>query len=156
MCAALSHSVMSDPLWPHGLEPTRLLCPWGSSRQKTGVGCHALLQGFSQRRDRTQVFRITGRFFTSWATTEAQEYWSGQPSLLWGSSQPRNQTSWGLPHCRQILHQLSYQESPLCYIPGTKYYLNQLEYNCMLSHAQLIGAPWTVAPQALLSLEFPI
>ena len=73
-----------------------------------------------------------------------------------GSSQPRNQTSWGLLHCRQILYQLSYQESPLCYIPGTKYYLNQLEYACVLSHAQLIGAPCTVAPQALLSLEFPI
>ena len=27
----------------------------------------------------TQVSRIAGRFFTSWATAEAQEYWSGQP-----------------------------------------------------------------------------
>ena len=24
----LRHSVMSDSLWPHGLQPTRLLCPW--------------------------------------------------------------------------------------------------------------------------------
>ena len=24
----LSHSVMSDPLWPHGLQHARLLCPW--------------------------------------------------------------------------------------------------------------------------------
>ena len=23
-----SHSVMSDSSWPHGLQPTRLLCPW--------------------------------------------------------------------------------------------------------------------------------
>ena len=29
------------------------------------------------RRDQTQVFRIAGKLFTSWATTEAQEYWSG-------------------------------------------------------------------------------
>ena len=28
-------------------------------------------------RDRTQVFCIAGRFFTSLATMEAQEYWSG-------------------------------------------------------------------------------
>jgi len=28
----LSHSVMSDSLQPHGLQPTRLLCPWGFSR----------------------------------------------------------------------------------------------------------------------------
>ena len=38
-------SVMSDSLWPRGLKPTRLLCPWGFSSKNTGVGCHALLQG---------------------------------------------------------------------------------------------------------------
>ena len=31
----------------------------------------------SQPRDRTQVSCIAGRFFTSWATREAQEYQSG-------------------------------------------------------------------------------
>ena len=35
--------------------------------------------GSSQLRDRTQVSRIAGRFFTSWATREAQEYWSRKP-----------------------------------------------------------------------------
>ena len=30
---------------PQGLQPTRLLCPPGFSGKKTGVGCHALLQG---------------------------------------------------------------------------------------------------------------
>ena len=44
-CAVLSHSVVSDSVWPHGLSPARLLCPWGFSRQETGVGCHFLLQG---------------------------------------------------------------------------------------------------------------
>ena len=34
-------------------------------------------RGSSQPRDRTQVSHIAGRFFTSWATREAQEYWSG-------------------------------------------------------------------------------
>ena len=32
-------------LWPHGLKPARLLCPWDSPGKNTGVGCHALLQG---------------------------------------------------------------------------------------------------------------
>ena len=36
-------------------------------------------KGSSQPRDGTQVSRIAGRFFTSWATREAQEYWSGEP-----------------------------------------------------------------------------
>ena len=31
----------------------------------------------SQPRDRIQASCIAGRFFTSWATREAQEYWSG-------------------------------------------------------------------------------
>ena len=43
--SVLSCSVLSDSLQPHGLEPTRLLCPWDSPGKKTGVGCHALLQG---------------------------------------------------------------------------------------------------------------
>ena len=34
-------------------------------------------RGSSHSRDQTQVFHIVGRFFTSWATREAQEYWSG-------------------------------------------------------------------------------
>ena len=34
-------------------------------------------RGSSQHKDRTQVSRTAGRFFTSWATRELQEYWSG-------------------------------------------------------------------------------
>ena len=37
-------------------------------------------RGSSQPRDQTQVSCIAGRFFTNWATREAQEYWSGQTS----------------------------------------------------------------------------
>ena len=33
-------------------------------------------RGSSQPRDQTQVSRIAGGFFTSWATREAQEYWN--------------------------------------------------------------------------------
>ena len=36
-------------------------------------------RGSSQSRDQTQVSHIAGRFFTSWATRKAQEYWSGKP-----------------------------------------------------------------------------
>ena len=32
-------------LRPHGLYPTRLLCPWDFPCKYTGVGCHFLLQG---------------------------------------------------------------------------------------------------------------
>ena len=44
MCACQVSSVVSDTLRPHGLQPTRLLCPWDSPGKNTGVGCPALLQ----------------------------------------------------------------------------------------------------------------
>ena len=34
---------MSDSLQSHGLQPTRLLCPWDFPGKSTGVGCHCLL-----------------------------------------------------------------------------------------------------------------
>ena len=40
-----SHSVVSDSLWPHGQQPTRLRCPWDFPGKNTGVGWHFLLQG---------------------------------------------------------------------------------------------------------------
>ena len=40
-----SCSVVSDSSRPHGLKPTRLLCPWNLPGKNTGVGCHSLLLG---------------------------------------------------------------------------------------------------------------
>ena len=40
----LSCSVVSDSMWPHRWQPTRLSCPWDSPGKNTGVGCHFLLQ----------------------------------------------------------------------------------------------------------------
>ena len=68
------------------------------------------MRGSFQSRDGTQVSCTAGRFFTNWATREAQEYWSGEPipslvDLLHPGIEP------GLLHCRWILYQLSYQGS---------------------------------------------
>ena len=40
-CHAGSRLTLCD----HGLQPARLLCPWGSPSRNTGVGCHFFLQG---------------------------------------------------------------------------------------------------------------
>ena len=37
-------SLVSDSVWPHRQQPTRLLCPWDSAGKNTGVGYHFLLQ----------------------------------------------------------------------------------------------------------------
>ena len=92
----LSHSVVSDSLWPHGL-----YSPWNSPGQDTGVGSLSLLQG---------VFPTQG-------------------------------SNWGVLHCKQILYQLSYQESPHYWVNINHYdnisftsrnYRNWIkEYSCL-------------------------
>ena len=37
-------SVVSNSVWPHWRQPTRLPHPWDSPGKNTGVGCHFLLQ----------------------------------------------------------------------------------------------------------------
>ena len=57
-------------LWPHGLQPTRLLCSWDFLGKKNGVGCHFLLQGDLPDSGTKLVSpALAGRFFT----TEAME-----------------------------------------------------------------------------------
>ena len=35
---SVSRSIMSDSLWPHGLQSTRLLCPWNFPGKKYWIG----------------------------------------------------------------------------------------------------------------------
>ena len=51
----LSHSVVSDYLWPHRLQTARLLCAWDCPCENTGEDCQLPLQGIFQPRDRTPV-----------------------------------------------------------------------------------------------------
>ena len=62
----LSHSVMSDSLQPHGLQPPRLLCPWDSPGKNTGVVCISSSRVSSQPRDQTCVSCIRGKSLTRW------------------------------------------------------------------------------------------
>ena len=43
---------MSDSVWPHRRQPTRLPCPWDSPGNNTGVGCHFLLQCMKVKSER--------------------------------------------------------------------------------------------------------
>ena len=62
-----SCSVMSDSLQPHGLYIVH-----GIKARILEWVAFPFSRGSSQPRDRTQVSHIAGRFFTSWATREAQ------------------------------------------------------------------------------------
>ena len=43
---SVNRPVLFNSLWPHGLWPPRLLCPWNSPGKNTWLGCHFLLQVF--------------------------------------------------------------------------------------------------------------
>ena len=53
-----SRSVMSNSLWPHGLQPTRLLRPWDFPGKSTGVGCHCLLWKKEQVNKNPQIWAV--------------------------------------------------------------------------------------------------
>ena len=97
--------VVSDSLQPHGLHSPGIL----QARMLEWVAV-PFSTGSSQPRDQTQVSRIAGRFFTSWATREAKEYWGVSLSFLQQIFLTQ-ESKQGLLHCRRILWQLNYQGS---------------------------------------------
>ena len=107
----LSCSVMSNSLRSHGLQPTRLLCPWGFSRQvyQSGLPCPPAGDppnpGIEPRSPTLQVDSLLSEPLRKCKNSEV-----GSLSLLQGIV-PTQESNWGLLHCRWILYQLSYQES---------------------------------------------
>ena len=53
---------MSDSLRPHGLQPTRLLCPWDFPGKSTGVGGHCILQDLIELASKKDVLFIRGEW----------------------------------------------------------------------------------------------
>jgi len=106
-----NRSVMSNSVWPHGLQPTRLLCPWDFPGKSTGVGVplpsliyictytiymELILQArilewvaypFSSKSSRprnwTRISCIAGTFFTNWAIREALPFKRYTQKYLW-------------------------------------------------------------------------
>ena len=74
VCVYSVTSIVSNSLRPHGLQPTRLHCPWDSPGTNTGVGCHAFLQGIFPTQGSNPCLMspaLAGRFFTTSTTWEA-------------------------------------------------------------------------------------
>ena len=75
-----STSAVSNSLWPYGLWPTRLLCPWYSPGQNTRVGCHDLLQ----RTILTQGPNLCLLCLLPWQTSSLHHL--GRTSTTWEAS----------------------------------------------------------------------
>ena len=101
-----SHSIVSDSLWPHGLQPSRLLCPWGFSRQEywSALPCpppgDVPNPGIKPRSPALQAH-------SSEPPGKPKNTGVGSLSLLQGNCLTQ-ESNGGLLHCRQILYQLSY------------------------------------------------
>ena len=65
-----SHSVGSNSLWPHGLQPARLLCPWNFQARILEVAV-PFSRGLFEPRNWTVVSCIACGFFISWTTRKA-------------------------------------------------------------------------------------
>ena len=97
---------MSDFLWPHGLQSTRLLCPWGFSRPENwSASAISFSRGSSQLGDWTRASCMTGRFFTIWATDKliATQYTvlNSMPTIFWAHNSVSYRTG-GSPKFSQL------------------------------------------------------
>ena len=62
---------MSNILWPHELQSTRILCPWDFPGKKTREGCHFLLQGIFSTQRLNHISCIGRRILYHLTTKEA-------------------------------------------------------------------------------------
>ena len=78
---------MSNSVWPHRRQPTRLPHPWDSPGKNTGVGCHFLLQ-CTKVKSESEVAQSRQPSTTPWTAAfqappsmrfSRQGYWSGVP-----------------------------------------------------------------------------
>ena len=111
LCCAVLVTQSCPTRRPHGLQPSRLLCPWGFSKQEYLSGLAGPPPGDLPNPG------IKPRSPTLQADSFPSEP-SGNPkntrveslSLLQGNF-PTQESNRGLLHCRWILYQLSYQGS---------------------------------------------
>ena len=70
-CCCLVAQLCLTPLWPHGLQPSRFLCPWDFSGKKIGVGAQFLLHGIFTTQGLNPGLCIGRQILYHWATREA-------------------------------------------------------------------------------------
>ena len=112
LSTVLGPSVMSNSLRPHGPYPTRLLCPWGFSRQEYWSGLPCPPPGdLPNPGTEPRSSALHADSLPSEPPGKPMNTGMGSPSLLQGLF-PTQELNQGLLHFRWILDQLSYQGSP--------------------------------------------
>ena len=81
---SVSHPVLPDSLWPHGLQPIRFLSPWNSPGKKSGVGSHSLLQEISLTQGSNLGFLLCRRFLINCAIRKGHAQLTGPLKIVMG------------------------------------------------------------------------
>ena len=116
---------MSNSVWPHRWQSTRLPHPWDSPGKNTGVGCCFLLQCMKVKSEREVAqlcltlhnpvdCSLPGSSVHGIFQARVLE-WTAIATLLFpspGGIITTQGSNLGLLHCRQILYLLSHQGSP--------------------------------------------
>ena len=129
--------------------PTRLLCPWGFSRWEYWIGSPCTPSGDLPNlgiKLRSPALWVDS--LPSEPPRKPKNTGMGNLSLLQGIF-PTQESNWGLLYSRQILYQLSYQESLAHGYPAIKYIHFQ-------SSLQLTGAMWLNLSQSIWTDLFVI
>ena len=111
LCTVLSCSVVSNSLQPHGLQPSKLLWPWGFSRQEYWNGLPYPPPGYLPNpaiKPRSPTLQADSLLYEPPGKPEDTAV--GSWSLFQGNFLNR-ELNHGLLDCRRILDQLSYQGS---------------------------------------------
>ena len=85
-CCCYVASVVSDSVWPHRRQPTRLPRPWDSPGKNTGVGCHFLLQCMKVKRESevAQLWALTPSDPMDRSLPGSSTHGIFQARVLWG------------------------------------------------------------------------
>ena len=107
---------MSNSLWPHGLYPTKLLCPWGFSRQEywSGLPCRPpgdlTNSGIEPRSPALQADSLPSE--PPWKPKNTGVNILSLLQGIFPTLESNQGPTPGLPPCGHILYQLSHKGSP--------------------------------------------
>ena len=105
----LNRSVVPNSWPPHGLWPTRLLCPWDFSGQNTRVGCHFLFQEIFLTQGSNPHLVHYRQILYHWAPWEAHQ------NSTKGKNKYASIHAWRNTYRNNIGFQLSFSNLIRCY-----------------------------------------
>ena len=112
-----SHSVVSNSLQPHGLQPPRLLCPQDFPGKNTGVCSHYLLQGDLPNPGIAPVTPSLGFFTTESPGKSTDIFTKSQFPSMRASLTTRAPFKGMISHNYFMLHFLTFKSSEKLYFP---------------------------------------